>query len=159
MGYGWLYVENACVTDSKGYYRVRVPKTINGKEAIGLTFQPHNTNEYGFQFKELYHKSDNLSTKNTRINITPVANGYLKVIVPIRDGVFLSGVSSSYEKPIKEQYLISLDTIGVTKEYFFSVAAMEGQFKHLINNSSNGPEYTFTVEMPKDTVVVNLTNK
>ncbi len=156
-GQGSLYVKNAIITDNRGYYKINIPKTINDRAAVGLDLRPNETQDYGFQTKYLFIKDENLDVKSKRINITPISYEYLKVIVPIRDEVLIRPYSGSYEAPMRPPRHLSTDTINNSKVILYSVPATNGAFRHLSNNGTQGPEYTFVVNMPKDTVTIDLT--
>ncbi|MDD3285967.1 MAG: hypothetical protein PHI14_00545 [Bacteroidales bacterium] len=156
-GGGSEYLPNAYRTDKNGYYKIPIAKTIGGDNTTSIQITPRETEDYGFQPTSFSIKGENLGEKSKRINITPISYGYLKVTLPIQDGVFLFGAPTSFEAPSKEQRLIKIDTIENGKIFLYTVAAVEGKIRHLINNGTQGPEYTFIVNMPKDTVTINLT--
>ena len=156
-GYRNFYYPKAYKTDNNGYYKILIPKTINGRNTIYIDINPLETEDYGFQRKELHIKEDSLDTKSKRINITPISYAYLKITLPIKDGIFLFGAPATFEIPSKTQRLINIDTLDNSKVFLYTVASLPGQIKHLINNSTQGPIYNFVVNMPKDTVTLDLT--
>lgn len=157
-GGGLELLPNAYRTDKNGYYKIPIAKTIGGDNTTSIQITPRETEDYGFQPTSFSIKEENLGEKSKRINITPISEGYLKVTLPIQDGIFLFGAPTSFEAPSKEQRLIKIDTIENGKIFLYTVAAVEGKIRHLINNGTQGPEYTFVVNMPKDTVIINLIN-
>ena len=157
-GGGSEYLPNAYRNDKNGYYKIPIAKTIGGDNTTSIQITPRETEDYGFQPTSFSIKEENLGEKSKRINITPISEGYLKVVVPISDGVMLYAYTGSFESPMRSPKHLSTDTINNSKVFLYLVPATNGTIRHLINSASIGPEYTFIVNMPKDTVTINLIN-
>ena len=155
-GGGLELLPNAYRTDRNGYYKIPIAKTIGGDNTTSIQITPRETEDYGFQPTSFSIKGENLGEKSKRINIKPISFGYLKILVPIRDGVMLYAYTGSFESPMRPPKHLSTDTINNSKVFFYQVPATNGTIRHLINSASTGPEYTFIVNMPKDTVTIDL---
>ena len=158
-----LLVENIAVSNSQGYYKIKVPKHGElGSRTMSVDFNglrvfPKSTEDYSFEFGTFIYERDSVNIKNKRIDISPITYGYLKVTLPktsLQGWSFLS-YPEIYETPYYKPNLVISDSYNDSLNYFlFKVPVAEGMFR-IGNNASSNP-VRFTLENPRDTVIINV---
>ena len=146
-------------TDSRGYYRIRIP--IRNKDVKFDHVYSIPNNIAGYQFaKGLFCVGDGWVGKpfdsvGVRADIRAISYGYLKVIMP-KDAIWgLGGCTACYEQPRYEDKLLYSKDINDSLRYeFFRVAADEGWGQCYYNNHNKN--YDFKVENPRDTVILYI---
>ena len=158
------FAENVAVSNSQGYYKIRVPKAwkvkggtkFNDIVKIRLILRDVENYKFNREFypldKDYSYVEEGLKTKNKReVDIRPITYGYLKVILPksSNQGWHIGLYPYIYETPyylpeliISETYNDSLNSL------FFKVPVATGK----INNA--GTESQFTIDSPRDTTIL-----
>ena len=156
------FVENIAVSNSEGYYKIKIPKHGElGSREMSVDFYsirvfPRATSDYSFEFGTFNYKSDSVNIISKRVDIRPITYGYLKVILPktSSDNWGIWGYfASTYENPFYQHRLISNGDYNDTFKYFlFKVAATN----MIINCGNTTQNFHFTINNPKDTVILNI---
>ncbi|MBP1631236.1 MAG: hypothetical protein H6Q15_2129 [Bacteroidetes bacterium] len=148
--------EGVAKTDSKGYYRIRIPKGNKNFSFEVINIRPMDNANYNFTVEEFDCKSFDTSSK--RIDIYPISYGFVKIVMPKEASWNMGGITDSYDFPRYKTKFIGSFGINYTMKYdFYKVAATEGWGSCYYNNTSE--VYDFIVEKPRDTIVINLVKK
>ena len=146
-------------TDSRGYYRIRIP--IRNKDVKFDHVYSIPNNIAGYQFaKGLFCVGNGWVGKpfdsvGVRADIRAISYGYLKVIMPKEAIWGLGGITSTYEFPRHEdKFLYSKDINDSMRYELFRVAANDGWGQCYYNNHHEN--YNFKVENPRDTVILYI---
>ncbi|MDR1847387.1 MAG: hypothetical protein LBR17_04645 [Bacteroidales bacterium] len=167
MGYsgggssGFYEIPDVAHTNSQGYYRIQLPKTING-DVMKITniFPKNNNPNYCFDYagKRIDYDWYDVKHQSYRIDVRAMPNGYLKVIVPLELNYYLSSYgSSSFEFPIlRWKELLYERAFSTYKETLYKVPATNGALAYDDDNGVyNRIEF---IVLRKDTLVIDLTN-
>lgn len=147
------YYEGVAKTDSKGYYKIRIPK--GNKDMDFSVVFPHPQDISGYNFEGGKFDCKQFATTSIRADITTISYGYLKVIMPKNAIWTLGGVGDNYSYPrFDDKFLYSRAINDSMKYDFFQVAAHEGWGDCYANGHFK--VYDFIVEKPRDTVVINI---
>jgi hypothetical protein len=81
--HGFYEIPDVAHTNSQGYYRIQLPKTING-DVMKITniFPKNNNPNYCFEGKRIDYDWYDVKHQSYRIDVRAITWGYLKVIVP-----------------------------------------------------------------------------
>lgn len=154
--------QNIAVSDSRGYYRIKVPKYAEWNDGtvrksadfVGIRLFPRDLDDYTFEDGQFMYAEYSLRTKNKRINITPISYGYLKVTLPKNDTLDwgFSGYNQSvFELPFYKPKLVSKGDYSDSLKYlFFRVVVGPSAFRLGFNH------FDFTINSPRDTVYLNV---
>ena len=152
--------ENVAISDTNGYYRIKIPKqgewgNASTRKTVsfnGIRLFPRNNNNYNFENLQLTFTENNLNTINKRIDITPKSYGYLKVIMPvdyIEKWAINSWETSTYEVPLFKGELI-LKKININdKLLLFKVPIEKTRFSY---GEYFLYHFDFVINNTKDTV-------
>ncbi len=178
-GGGWLgtdpfFAKNVAVSDTNGYYRIRVPKAwkpkgetkfndiimirIYPRDVEGYSFSdPEYIPPYLFPYKDYSYAEYEFKTKSVRTDISPITYGYLKVILPktSSQGWWSFGnYPEIYETPYYRPQLAIYDNYNDSLNYYlFKVPVAIGSIK--IGNDM-WTQRGFTIEYPRDTATLNV---
>lgn len=148
------YYEGVVKTDSRGYYKIRIPK--GNKDMDFSVVFPHPQNISGYNFEGGEFDCKQFATTSVRADITAISYGYLKVIMPKEGGVWNQGINgSSYAHPrYNDKLLYSRDINDSMKYDFYIVAASTGWGKYYSSDTIKLFEYE--IINPRDTIVINV---
>lgn len=157
------FVENIAVSNSEGYYKIKIPKHGElGSREMSVDFYsirvfPRATSDYSFEFGTFNYKMDSVNIISKRVDIRPITYGYLKVILPKTSSDnwgFWDYPTSTYERPCFKEKLVSKGDYNDTLKYFFfKVVALNGSI-----NCGNYPTIyrNYNINNPRDTVTINV---
>lgn len=157
------FVENIAVSNSEGYYKIKIPKHGElGSREMSVDFYsirvfPRATSDYSFEFGTFNYKSDSVNIISKRVDIRPITYGYLKVILPKTSSDnwgFWDYPTSTYERPCFKEKLVSKGDYNDTLKYFFfKVVALNGSI-----NCGNYPTIyrNYNINNPRDTITINV---
>ncbi|MFV0500187.1 MAG: hypothetical protein ACK5MH_01170 [Bacteroidales bacterium] len=137
-------------SDSKGYYKIRIPKGNRNMEFNVIFPYPQDISGYNFDGGDF--NSNVFDTTAIMANISAISYGYLKVISSNDAIYWLRDFSDNYSNPRYKNKLISSGEYNDSLKFeLYTVAAHEGiidYFKHDL--------IYFTIDYPRDTILINL---
>ena len=158
-----LKVKNIAVSNSQGYYKIKVPKHGElGSRTMSVDFNglrvfPRATEDYSFEFGTFVYKTDSVNIISKTVDISPITYGYLKVFMPIdysESWAINSWEASSYEKPFYKGKLADRQVNNADyKLLLFKVPLEKTRFSYGENFIH---DFEFTIDNPRDTVILNI---
>ena len=158
-----LKVKNIAVSNSQGYYKIKIPKhgelgsRTTSVDFTGLRVFPKSTSDYSFEFGTFVYKTDSVNIISKTVDISPITYGYLKVILQKTSSDnwgFWDYPTSTYERPCYKERLITKGDYNDSLKYFlFKVVALNGS----INCGNNPTIYrNYIIDNPRDTVTIHV---
>ena len=147
------YYKGVAKTDSKGYYKIRIPKGNKYMDFSVVFPHPQDISGYNFEGGEYDYKVFN--TTAVRADIKAISYGYLKVIMPKDCSASLSQAGGDYNTPIfinQKLGCYNIDTSII--ECWYKVPVAREGIHYILNGNAN--VIMFNVEQPRDTVVINI---
>ncbi|MPL70100.1 hypothetical protein SDC9_15851 [bioreactor metagenome] len=167
---GWFspdpyFAKNVTTSNAQGYYKIRVPKEWNGNEIVMIRVNRRDHTDYSFSdmqgplYKNYRYAEKGLKTRSKReVDIRPITYGYLKVTLPktsSQNWGFGTYMDNSYEKPYYYPELVITESYNDSLNYFFFKVPASGGMLRIGNNAWSNPA-RFTIENPRDTVIINV---
>jgi hypothetical protein len=173
---GWFspdpcFAKNVAVSNSQGYYKIRVPKawkregSTKFNEIVMIRVNRRDHTDYSFSdmqgplYKNYRYAEEGLKTRSKReVDIRPITYGYLKVTLPktsSQNWGFGTYMDNSYEKPYYYPELVITESYNDSLNYFFFKVPASGGMLRIGNNAWSNPA-RFTIENPRDTVIINV---
>ena len=147
------YYEGVAKTDSRGYYKIRIPK--GNKDMDFSVVFPHPQNISGYNFEGGEFDCKQFATTSVRADITAISYGYLKVIMPKDCSANLSQAGGDYYTPIFINQKLGCYNIDTSKvECWYKVPVVREGIHYILNGNAN--VIMFNVEQPRDTVIINI---
>lgn len=147
------YYEGVAKTDSRGYYKIRIPKGNNDMDFSVVFPHPQNISGYNFEGGEFDCKQ--FATTSVRADITAISYGYLKVIMPKDCSARLSQAGGDYYTPIFINQNLGCYNVDTSKfECWYKVPVAREGIHYILNGNAN--VIMFNVEQPRDTVSINI---
>lgn len=155
MGYpSKRYYYNAVAkTDSRGYYKIKIPKG-NKNIDFNVVF-PHPQDISGYNFEGGDFDCDAFDTIAVRADISAISYGYLKVVMPKDCSAELSQAGGNYYTPVYINQKLGCSNINASKiECWYKVPVAREGVHYILNGNAN--VIMFNVEQPRDTVIINI---
>lgn len=148
------YYEGVAKTDSRGYYKIRIPK--GNKDMDFSVVFPHPQNISGYNFEGGEFDCKQFATTSVRADISAISYGYLKVIMPKSGGGWNQGmIGSSYGQPRYVDKFLYTRVINDSLKYdFYIVAASTGWGGYYATDTIK--IFDYEIMNPRDTIVINV---
>ena len=147
------YYEGVAKTDSRGYYKIRIPK--GNKDMDFSVVFPHPQNISGYNFEGGEFDCKQFASTSVRADITAISYGYLKVIMLKDCSANLSQAVGDYYTPIFINQKLGCYNIDTSKvECWYKVPVAREGIHYILNGNAN--VIMFNIEQPRDTVAINV---